>query len=295
MKATLVIHPHFRSYIFNPLTETRLKYTFSAIYVCDRIPTREATALLVYGETTILKKSLFLENYYRRTGSCKTDTVIEDYASTSYKLPSYGARMYSIRDKAPRFLLWLDDGACEPNVCCTALYACSEIAQLPAGVAAATRWAQKYVNAPTCGLRNLNVVVFDLDQTLIDGNPADCKPLKNYDRVLQTAREHYDLVVLWSHGSSLHVNAYAARLNFNFDLILNKDERTDAADDSDTQNCKNLLNIYNYISTDCRIGYAVLVDDSPYNWTPEYDALLVPIRGITDILPLSHVLYKLKV
>jgi len=292
MKATLVVHPVFRLYIFNPIVYGRLKDLFSAIYVCDRIPTRDTRALLVYNENTILKKSLFLESYHRNTTDVETDKIVDDYVSTTYHLPKSGVKMYNIQDKAPRFLLWLDTDMHEPNVCCTAMYKCSNIGQLPIAIRVASDWARRYTIIPSCGLRNLRVVVLDLDQTLIDDNPIACKLLKNYKNVLNTAREHYDFIVLWSHGSSLHVNNHVAQLGFNFDLILNEDESLRG--NKYVQNCKNLLNIYNRISTDCRIVYAVLVDDSPYNWTPEYDALVVPVRGINDVLPVSHVLYKLK-
>ncbi|XP_025200471.1 uncharacterized protein LOC112598286 [Melanaphis sacchari] len=287
--ATLVVHPYFRAYVSSPAVREALNRLFSSVYVCDRIPTRDVNALLVYGKNVILKKSLFLENYHGGTDAhIENDTIVDDYASTTYRLPKSGVRMYTIQDKLPRFLLWLDTEEFDPNVCCTAMYKWSTVEQLPTAVAVASNWAKKYANVPTYGLRKLRVVVFDLDQTLIDDNPVDCKLFENHETVLNVARENYDFVVLWSHGSSLHVNNYVARLKFNFDLVLND------VDDKNVQNCKNLLNIYNYLSTDCRIIYAVLVDDSPYNWTPEYDNLVVPVRGITDILPVSHALYELK-
>lgn len=288
MNTTLVIHPHFRSYIFNPLVRENLQRLFSNILVSDRVPLRDANAMVVYNQSTILKKNLMLEHYH--DGKVRAnDKLLTDCAFTTYHVPKFGTKMYNIQDKAPRFLLWLN-GDYEPNVCCTALYQCSSITQLPVGVSEAVRWARKYTGILDCAIRRLRVVVFDLDQTLIDNDPTDCKKLKNYETVLQTAREHYDFIVLWSHGSSLHVNTYATRLNFTFDLILHKNDYGE-----DSVNCKNLLHLYNYIGADCRIEYAILVDDSPYNWTPEYDSLIVPIRGIRDILPISHLLYKLKI
>lgn len=288
MKPTLVIHPHFRSYLSNPLVDNNIRRVFSTIQICDRMVARDASAFVVYDESTILKKTLMLEHYHEGQ-ICENDTFINDCSSTTYHVPQFGTKMYNLADKAPRFLLWLDDDY-EPNVCCTAMYKCSSITKLPIGVAEAMRWAQKYANVPECAIRNLSVVVFDLDQTLIDNDPYDCKILENHKHVLSSAREHYDFVVLWSHGSSLHVNTYASRLNFTFDLILNKDNYG-----KNSINCKNLLHLYNYLGIDCRIKYAILVDDSPYNWTPEYDSLIVPIRGIRNIAPISHLLHRLKI
>lgn len=287
MKPTLIVHSYFSQYVSDPLVMNDILRVFATVQVHDRMETRDAKAFIVYNDTTILKKTLILEKYHK-SQICKNDTFIDDCSLTTYQVPQSGTKMYNVVDKAPRFLLWLDN-TYEHDVCCTAMYKCSNITRLPIGVAKAIHWARKYASVSDYAIRNLSVVVFDLDQTLIDDNRNDCKILDNCKHVLSTAREHYDFIVLWSHGSSLHVNTYVSRLNFTFDLVLSSNDYGKNA-----INCKNLLHLYNYISVDYRITYAILIDDSPYNWTPEYDMLIVPIRGIRNILPISHLLYQLK-
>lgn len=118
--------------------------------------------------------------------------------------------------------------------------------------------------------RTESIIVFDLDETLIDRN---CKILNDADYVLKCARAIYDRVVLYSHGSNLHVDDNVTKFNIDFDLVL-----SNSASDSPCN--KNLLYLYNYFPN-TRFSRATLVDDSLYNWTPEYENLLVPFSCST--------------
>lgn len=129
-----------------------------------------------------------------------------------------------------------------------------------------------------------SVIVFDLDKTLID---RDGKMYTCADELLLHARRVYDKVVLWSHGSPLHVDTYVSK----FKVMLNDDTIFDLVlshqDENEHEANKNMLHLYNHFPS-CHFYRATLVDDSPYNWTPEYTSFIVPkySRTAKKILPL---------
>lgn len=138
---------------------------------------------------------------------------------------------------------------------------------MPVDLIAAIDDALRWARVMTCDVQE-DVIVFDLDDTLID---EKCKPLLHASDLLYRAQSVYDKVILYSHGSDLHVDECTRELDFDFDLILNRGS-------VDNLSCnKNLLSIYNYFNTS-RFNKAVLVDDSVYNWTPEYTRILVPFK-----------------
>lgn len=174
--------------------------------------------------------------------------------------------IYNIMENGPRYVIWtLDDpltvcATCVDRVRPNDLYAAAERAR---------RWAYEI----TAGK---SIVVFDLDETLIDRNG---NILHMADQLLTAARKTYDLVVLYSHGSSLHVDEHVAKIlhmrrnQHTFDLILSNNM-------SDRRCQKNLLQLYNHFPN-IRFTLSTLVDDSLYNWTPEYTKLIVPNKVST--------------
>lgn len=125
-----------------------------------------------------------------------------------------------------------------------------------------------------------SLIVFDLDETLID---SDGRPYQHVDKVLHAAKQAYDKVVLYSHGSHLHVYEHLAELKRgadNFDLILSNNG-------VDKKTAKNMLNLYTYFPN-IRFTKATLVDDSMYNITKEYTNILIPKvkKTLYHLLPL---------
>jgi hypothetical protein len=213
---------------------------------------------------------------------------------TSYQF-SDGTPLYRINERGPRYVIWTKEDPL--TVCATHVDRIDE-QEVYAACMRAKSWANQDL------LCAKSVIVFDLDETLINQHG---KKYKNADQMLALARNKYDLVVLYSHGSNLHVDQYVQQFlntyemqqqdeqnNYTqkfttrqqqqlqfcspittqpyetplFDLILSKNPNGQRAN-------KNLLTLYNYFPN-IRFDKAILVDDSLFNWTPEYTDFLIP-------------------
>lgn len=140
----------------------------------------------------------------------------------------------------------------------------------------AKKWSKNYMN-----MEEISVIVFDLDDTLIN---EDNKFFKGVKEVLEIAKNKYDKLVLWSHGSSAHVENNELLLNKlkpMFDLVLSNQTH---------KSPKNLLHLYTKsVFENCYFGKAVLVDDCLYNFCHEYTKIIVPhvkknVLKILDVL-----------
>lgn len=184
---------------------------------------------------------------------------------TTYEL-EHEVQIYNIAENGPRYVIWtLNDPV---SVCSTCIDRVAP-GDLYAAAERARRWSYDIV----CSKK---IIVFDLDETLIDRN---CNILGMADEILSAARRVYDLVVLYSHGSSLHVDENVAKImhmrnyQHTFDLVLSNNM-------VDRRCPKNLLQLYNHFPN-IRFTFATLVDDSLYNWTPEYTKLIIPNKVST--------------
>lgn len=188
-------------------------------------------------------------------------------AFTSFTI-TQATTMYRINSKVPRYVLWTEQ---EPlPICATCVDRVSVY-----GIATAVRRITQWANSMT--ISNLkSIAVFDLDDTLI--NSAKEK-LKGADELLQAARERYDLVVMWSHGSQLHVDEQRLQFPYiKFDLVLNNTTCYSKVSP------KNLLSLYNYFPNTA-FTKATLVDDSVFNYCPEYDKFLIPhAKNVTEFI-----------
>ncbi|PHT96269.1 hypothetical protein BC332_34805 [Capsicum chinense] len=84
-------------------------------------------------------------------------------------------------------------------------------------------------------------------------------------------------VVIWSHGSPLHVEENVSRIRkhgVKIDAVLSNMNGTKPSP-------KNLLHIYNVLP-DAYYDKAVLIDDTVPNFTPEYTDFLIPEITKTD-------------
>lgn len=192
--------------------------------------------------------------------------------------------IYTIEENGPRYVIWPRD---EPLLVCATYVDRVELHELQLAVQRAKNWAFDIT-------LHQSIIVFDLDETLIDrhGNI-----LKYTHRLLEDARNMYDLVVLYSHGSDLHVDEHVCKIVDTmrpskyssgtaakrvFDWIFSNNKH-------DPKCNKNLLSLYNNFPN-TRFTTATLVDDSLYNWTPEYTHFIVPC----EVTTMQHALNVLK-
>jgi HAD superfamily phosphatase (TIGR01681 family) len=115
------------------------------------------------------------------------------------------------------------------------------------------------------------VIVFDLDDTLIN---RDNELFYGYIwDDLQKYRELFDYIILWSHGSELHVKDNLKRLlvdhDFKFDVILARKETSD--EEPTNKGLGQVLKILNRKDGVCTLQYACLVDDKMFNYSHDYD------------------------
>lgn len=179
---------------------------------------------------------------------------------TSYDF-DHNIPIYNIMENGPRYVIWTVE---DPLTVCATCVDRVKPNDLHEAIERARNWSYQIFTGKS-------IVVFDLDETLIDSHG---NILEMADQLLTTARRVYDLMVLYSHGSSLHVDEHVAKLlhmrrnQYTFDLILSNNM-------IDRRCQKNLLQLYNYFPN-IRFTLSTLVDDSLYNWTPEYTKLIVP-------------------
>ena len=185
-------------------------------------------------------------------------------AATSYSLER-PTRIYKIERNLPRYIIWTKN---DPLLVCGTVVDRIDHWELYEAFQRAKDWAYP-IN------RYKSIAVFDLDKTLITD---ECEKIPECERLLEYAKSEYDYVVLWSHGSALHVDEQLTKLRVGnasgadiFDLVIKA---------ADAKSPKNLLYLYNHFPY-VKFTRSLLVDDLVANWTPEYDKFLVPYNNTT--------------
>lgn len=185
-------------------------------------------------------------------------------AATSYALER-PTKIYKLTRNAPRYVIWPKN---DPLLVCGTLVDRVDYCELFEAVKRATDWAYTIRHYKS-------VAVFDLDKTLITDQ---CEKIPESEKLLSYAKQTYDLVILWSHGSALHVDEQIEKLSIGstrgydiFDLVIKA---------SEYKSPKNLLSLYNYVPY-TKFTRSVLVDDLAANWTPEYDKFIIPYNNNT--------------
>lgn len=259
-KPDLLVHPSFERLLLNNNTTSNynLNKYFNVLSLATLSYNPYIKPLMVTNNNVHVLHDIHLMPHFtkhmERTSGVKPQCTTYEF---DQKIP-----IYNIMENGPRYVIWtLNDPL---TVCATCVHRISPN-QVHDAVDKAIRWAYNITVSKS-------IVVFDLDETLIDkhGNVLDYA-----DELLMVARRRYDLVVMYSHGSSLHVDEHAvkvlsrcSRKDFMFDLILSNNM-------VDKQCQKNLLHLYNYFPN-TRFTVSTLIDDSLYNWTPEYTKLIIP-------------------
>lgn len=116
----------------------------------------------------------------------------------------------------------------------------------------------------------VNVIVFDLDETLIDEN---YKPLiNNVPKFLNTVSTLFHYVVLWSHGTAAHVKKALSKIKCSsmFNVVVCRED----AEHNRNKGLGYILRTLNNKFGVTRIKTAVLVDDLRDNFIDDYDYFL---------------------
>lgn len=121
-----------------------------------------------------------------------------------------------------------------------------------------------------------SVIVFDLDETIIDEHyNLVCK---NVDNTVNASRAIFDLVVLWSHGNAKHVKRALKTRNLHFDMVL-----TRGATQTHCSN-KGLGYVLKCLNENFDVGYishSCLVDDTMENFKNDYNIFILVPRKIS--------------
>lgn len=260
----LLVHPSFYNHLYGVKD---LQNHFNLMEPSQLTVYTDAVASVVCETGNVVEMSVELEPHYDK---CVGTGVRPNVTSYTFENRT---PMYRIGERAPRYVIWTAD---EPLPVCATVVARTDVFGLYNAVSTAVDWSRNMVIS-----RTASIVVFDLDRTLIDDED---RVLDGAVSALEHARSVYDTIVLWSHGSPLHVDKQANefnRLGVRFDLVLSNAQ-------SGEKSCKNLLYLYNYF-TDTYFTKAVLVDDSVFNWTPEYTHCIVP----TTLESVARIAYAL--
>lgn len=278
IKPDLIVHPIY----YKSILEYNLHEVFNVLQLNDLTLNLDFQPKLVRSNGAYPLYNVKLNNFYSNK-LVKLSGMKPEYTSYSIKDQT---PMYTIEQNGPRYVIWTKD--LPLTVCATYIDRICDY-ELYAACVRARQWA-----ATSDIMASRSIIVFDLDCTLIDD---DGNKLQYADQVLQLARQKYDLVILYSHGSHLHVDEHVQQFE-NWHLK-NTTSNGGNAEDQQLFNLilsngphgirsnKNLLHLYNYFPN-TRFNTAVLVDDSLYNWTPEYTEFIVPATttSIYHVLPL---------
>jgi len=260
MKPVLIVHPDFYySVTLNIISELQLLRV-------DQLPVLKNHPSYIIVDDHLEKHQLILKPLDESNNKINNKKNIED---TSWYY-NEELVMYRITDNRARYVIWNKDDAIP---ICSTVTERIEFHQLGRALVNAKKWAKDMKMEIL-----KSIIVFDLDDTLINEN---LELLQNVDEAMQWARKNFDLMVLWTHGNSKHLqhqwNAWNLE-KYKFDKIL-------ARGDDDTISCKNLLFLYNYFPK-YKFTHSVLIDDTPSNITPEYTNFIIPLRGNMSIRPI---------
>lgn len=118
-----------------------------------------------------------------------------------------------------------------------------------------------------------SVIVFDLDDTLIskNGEILFC----NMPKIINGLRQVFDLIVLWSHGNSSHVNSalLLTLKDVKFDSVIVLDKNSKFESDVYAHN-KGVGKLFRVINQEHGVGklkLTALVDDQSGNFIGDYD------------------------
>lgn len=276
----IVVHDDFYKYFQNEFNEYPECFVMSLSKFCDKtIRYTENIAHVVCDANNYKPIASELTEIYNENSLVliKKPTITTKPFYTSYQF-SRKIKMYNLNRKNYRIVVWKINEYLP--ICATKLFSIT-LDQVYDIIYDIKKQVRMFFNNLTTkfddniNYKNFipaNVIVFDLDDTIIT---ADDELLENSINVLKYARQRFDLVILWSHGSDDHVKRIVKKFNLScfFDKILCN------PDCGSISYKKNLLFLYTFFP-EYSFNKCVLVDDLLTNYTPEYDYIIVPNRHI---------------
>lgn len=255
-KPDILIH----SMYIDALKNYHLTDSFNVININDlKLVMHRFKDVFAITDTYVAPLELTLRPFYTPS----YDSGIEP-AATSYTIER-PTRIYKIERNLPRYVIWTKN---DPLLVCGTIIDRIDHWELFEAFQRAKDWAYTINNYKS-------VAVFDLDKTLITD---ECEKISESERLLAYAKRDYDYLVLWSHGSALHVDEQLEKMRVGnaagadiFDLVIKS---------ADAKSPKNLLYLYNHFPY-VKFTKSLLVDDLVANWTPEYDRFLIPYNNTT--------------
>ncbi|ATZ81527.1 38K protein [Drosophila innubila nudivirus] len=259
-KPDLIVHPKY----FKSILNLNLTEYYNVVSLADLKIILDIRPILITDKNSMILTDVQLEPYFNYYTDNKPNLKTPYTSSKPENTSFYYKRhipIYRFNRNGPRYIIWPNDEVL--TICGTFVNRIMD-SDLYLACEHAKKWAFTIT-------KTKSIIVFDLDDTLINNDTG--RPFKCSHKLLKYARDAYDLVVLYSHGSNLHVDdkvQYFITGNnaITFDLILSNNC-------IDKKSTKNLLSLYNYFPQ-TRFQKPTLVDDSLYNWSPEYEKFIVP-------------------
>ncbi|QLI62421.1 38K [Dikerogammarus haemobaphes nudivirus] len=135
---------------------------------------------------------------------------------------------------------------------------------------------QQFINRVVPFNYKKSVVVFDLDDTIIDKDGSLL--FKNVAGIFNELRQVFDFIVLWSHGSFSHVNnaLLLTLADVKFDTVIALDKNSFMMNEKFSRN-KGLGKVLRILNNEHGVGeftLTTLVDDQAGNFIGDYDIFL---------------------
>jgi hypothetical protein len=119
----------------------------------------------------------------------------------------------------------------------------------------------------------VNVAVFDFDQTIVDDHLVPVYPLVYND--IRKFRAFFHYIVLWTHGTDDYIFSQFDVMPFKFDCVIGRKRSEDNRHNKGLGAILRQLNLQYGVKS---INFSVLLDDTPSNFSCDYDAFVhVPI------------------
>lgn len=110
--------------------------------------------------------------------------------------------------------------------------------------------------------RRNSVIVFDMDETLIDSSMKLF--YKNIMIDLKEYRNYFEYMILWTHGTTPYLSE--VELKFKFDIYLSRN-----GEESENKGLGAVLRELNKFYQVSKLDFCVLVDDGAFNYAQDYD------------------------
>lgn len=259
LKPDLFIHDDFYALASN--FKTRLEMHVNLLKISDLQIERNKPITILNEKLQDYEVTLI--PHYKQTKATGTNPTCTSYY---FEKPMVA---YHVSNMKPRYILW---NKFDYIPICGTVVQRIEIYQLFDCIEKIIDWSICFnLN------KNISVAVFDLDLTLIDDNN---NKYDGSEYLLKNFKNYFDKIVLYSHGGALHVHDNTTKFDTTFDLVLSNEVGSHTSP-------KNLLHLYNYFK-DGLFTVAWLIDDSVFNYCPEYTKMIVPktknVEKIVDLL-----------